>query len=234
MKYMITSKEKPVNHPINYVHTDLESFVLFLDSLNDIDSQIVEPDDIPEITENFREILKKEGREKQQNVGQLAESNGQQAVKVQQIDFQHLQEGEEGLWTMDFDGAVGNDGTGIGIWVRSPFSAPKKVPSSVRVCTYKLAFKCSNNEAEYEALIAGLKILRKLNAKRISVYGDSELVIKQVRDEYQAKHPRIRAYHNAILDILKLFSEYTLTCVPRIKIVLLMLLPRQQVVSKFP
>ena len=79
---------------------------------------------------------------------------------------------------MDFDGAVGNDGAGIGIWVRSPFSVPNKVPSSMRVCSYKLAFECSNNEAEYEALIAGLKILRKLNAKRISVYGDSELVIK--------------------------------------------------------
>ena len=60
MKYMITSKDKPINHPINYVHTDLESFVLCLDNLNEIDSQIVEADDIPEITENFREILKKE------------------------------------------------------------------------------------------------------------------------------------------------------------------------------
>ena len=49
MKYMITSKEKPINHPIHYVHTDLESFVLFSDSLNEIDSKIVEADDIPEI-----------------------------------------------------------------------------------------------------------------------------------------------------------------------------------------
>jgi len=161
--------------------------------------------------------LKKEGQEKQQNVGHSAESNRQQAIKVQQTDFQHLQEEEEGLWTMDFDGAVGNDGAGIGIWVRSPFSAPNKVPNSMRVCSYKLAFECSNNEAEYEALIVGLKILRKLNAKRISVYGDSELVIKQVRGEYQAKHPRMRAYRNAVLDILNLFSEYTLTCVPRIQ-----------------
>jgi len=50
VKYMITSKEKPINHPINYVHTDLESSFLFSDSLNDIDSQIVEVDDIPKIT----------------------------------------------------------------------------------------------------------------------------------------------------------------------------------------
>ena len=133
MKYMITSKEKPINHPINYVHTDLESFVLYSDSLNDIDSQLVEADDIPEITENFIEVLKKEEQEQQNTVGQSAEGNGQQADKAQQTDFQHLQEEEEGLWTLDFDGAVGNDGTGIGIWVHSPFSAPNKVPSNVQV-----------------------------------------------------------------------------------------------------
>ena len=50
MKYMITTKEKPVNHPINYVHTDLESFVLYADSFNDVDSQLVQAEDIPEIT----------------------------------------------------------------------------------------------------------------------------------------------------------------------------------------
>jgi len=34
MKYMITSKEKPLNHPINYVHTYLESFVLYSNSVD--------------------------------------------------------------------------------------------------------------------------------------------------------------------------------------------------------
>jgi len=42
MKYMITSKEKPINHLINYVHTDLESFVFYSDSFNDVNSQLVE------------------------------------------------------------------------------------------------------------------------------------------------------------------------------------------------
>jgi len=91
---------------------------------------------------------------------------------------------------MDFDGAVAKDGAGIGIRIWSPAFQPDKVPSNVRVCSYKLAFDCSNNEAEYKALIASLKILKKLNVKRISVYGDLELVIKQVKGEYQAKHLR--------------------------------------------
>jgi len=116
---------------------------------------------------------------------------------------------------MDFDGAMGKDGADIGIWIRSPAFQPDKVPSNVRVCSYKLAFDCSNNEAEYEALIAGLKILKKLNAKRILVYGYSELVIKHVKGEYQEKHPWMRAYRNAVQDILRMFSDYTLIAVPR-------------------
>ena len=68
---------------------------------------------------------------------------------------------------------------------------------------------------EYEALIARLKILKQLKAKRISIYGDLKLIIKQVKGEYKAKHPRMRAYRNAVLDILRMFLDYTLTCVPR-------------------
>lgn len=61
MKYMITSKEKPVNHQIIVVHTYLESFVLYSDSgLNDEDVQSVEVDEVTEILENFREVLKQE------------------------------------------------------------------------------------------------------------------------------------------------------------------------------
>jgi len=217
MKYMITSKEKPVNHLVNYVHTDLESFVLFAENFNEIDSQLVQAEDILYITENFREILRKESEERSAVIESTAENNGQQTENAETTPFQHLEDDEDGLWTMDFDGAVGSDGAGIGVWIRSPFSVRNKVPSKVRVCSYKLAFDCSNNEAEYEALIAGLKILRKLKAKKIAVYGDSELVIKQVKGEFQAKHPRMRAYRNAVLDILKLFSEHTLTCVPRIQ-----------------
>lgn len=217
MKYMITSKEKPVNHPVNYVQTDLESYVLFVDSFNEVDSQLVQIEDIPGIAENFREVLRTDSEERTVVIKSIAETNGQQVMTATTSQVQPLEDDEDGLWTMDFDGAVGSDGSGIGVCIRSPFSVPNRVPSKVQVCSYKLAFDCSNNEAEYEALIAGLKILQKLKTKKIAVYGDSELVIKQVKGEFQAKHPRMRAYRNAVLDILKRFSEYTLTCVPRIQ-----------------
>ena len=72
MKYMITSKEKPVNHPINAVHIDLDSFVLYSDgSLNDENVQLVQVDEIPEISENFREVLRQE-KDKAASISELA------------------------------------------------------------------------------------------------------------------------------------------------------------------
>lgn len=159
-------------------------------------------------------------QERQRFDGTIEQSAARQQQHIdgqqgKEKEFHHLEEDETGLWSMDFDGTVGREGARIGIWIRILVFTPNKVPSNVRVCSYKLAFHCSNNEAKYEALIVGLKVLRKLNAKRISMYGDSELVIKQLKGEYQAKHPQMRAYRNAVLDILKVFSDYTITCVPR-------------------
>ena len=95
-----------------------------------------------------------------------------------------LRDDENGLWTMDFDSASGKDGVGIRIWIRSPLHQLCKIPKNVRLCSYKLAFDFSNNDAKYEELITGLKILKNLDAKRITVYGEFELVIKQVKGEY--------------------------------------------------
>ena len=70
---------------------------------------------------------------------------------------------------MEFDGALGKEGVGIGMWIHGPLHHSCKIPRNVRMSSYKLAFDCSNNEAEYKALIAGFKILKKLGAKKISI-----------------------------------------------------------------
>ena len=45
--------------------------------------------------------------------------------------------------------------------------------------------------------------------------GDSELIIKQLKGEYAAKHPRLRAYRNAVHHFLDTFVEYDLAVIPR-------------------
>ena len=67
-------------------------------------------------------------------------------------------------------------GIGIGILLITP---EKEMISF----SLKLDFQCTHNMAEYEALIQSLKILLDFNVKRVHAYGDSLLVVNQVRAE---------------------------------------------------
>ena len=110
---------------------------------------------------------------------------------------------------MIFDGSCTKRSAGARVWLHNTKNNYAKSHA------FKLNFKCTNNIVEYEALLLGLHLLKKLGAKRIVVHGDSELVIKQVNGEYTTKHPRLRAYRNDAMDILKTFVEYELVFVPR-------------------
>ena len=68
--------------------------------------------------------------------------------------------------------------------------------------------------AEYEALLLGLQILKKMQARKVYIYRDSELVLRQVIGTYQEKHPRMRDYRNLALDILECFEEYQIFIIP--------------------
>ena len=109
---------------------------------------------------------------------------------------------------MSFDEAASKKGLGAGIWIRPPIGEPK-------LLSYKLKFKCTNNVAKYEALILGLKALKDLQAQRINIQGDSELVIKQVQGSYQAKHPRLKSYKNLVFYLMEGFKECQYTFIPR-------------------
>ena len=58
--------------------------------------------------------------------------------------------------------------------------------------------------------------MKDLGAQRIKVFGDSELVINQVNDSYQTKHPRMRAYRNEVWDMIgNFFTEHMIQVVTR-------------------
>lgn len=118
------------------------------------------------------------------------------------------------LWSMNFDGSCTKRNAGAGIWIHNTEN------NHTEGYSYRLKFQCLNNIAEYESLILGLHLLKKLGAKRIKVHGDSELIVRQVNGEYSAKHPRLRAYRNDVMDLLKTFEESQLIFVPREKNIL--------------
>jgi hypothetical protein len=110
---------------------------------------------------------------------------------------------------MDFDGAVRKEGVGFEVWIHNHKSRYSESHS------YKLNFHCTNNITEYEALMLGLKLLKKHGAKRIMIRGDSELVFKQIKGEYSTKHPRLIAYRNVVFYFLQCFTEIDLQVMHR-------------------
>ena len=68
---------------------------------------------------------------------------------------------------------------------------------------------------EYEALILGLKIVRKLGAKRFSIMGDSKFIIKQIKGEYSVNNPRLSQYKEIVLDLIKELLETDFAAIPR-------------------
>ena len=77
------------------------------------------------------------------------------------------------------------------------------------------AFKASNNQAEYEALIAGMLLDKEMGAKSLLVKSDSLLVTGQVTGEYQAKDPQMAAYLQYVQILKETFAVFELVHVPR-------------------
>ncbi len=66
--------------------------------------------------------------------------------------------------------------------------------SKIQTKAYKLMYGCSNNEAEYEALIAGLELAAEKGAKNLNIQGDSRLVVQQLKGEFAVKEPALTKY----------------------------------------
>ena len=89
-------------------------------------------------------------------------------------------------WTMYFDGSILAPDSGARVVRISPDGSRLRY-------AIRLHFSASNNAAEYEALINGLRIANELDAMQLYVRGDSELVINQVK-ESSCKSPLMAAY----------------------------------------
>ncbi len=75
--------------------------------------------------------------------------------------------------------------------------------------------RTTNNRAEYEALIAALEAAREYGYEEVHARGDSELIVKQVRGEYETRNPELREKRVTVHELLSSFEEWTLEHVPR-------------------
>lgn len=75
--------------------------------------------------------------------------------------------------------------------------------------------KATNNEAEYRALMRGLEFGKQLNGRDISIFSDSELLVKQMNLEYKVKNKRLQKLYREAKELLTMFHSWKINHIPR-------------------
>jgi len=109
---------------------------------------------------------------------------------------------------LSVDGSSNQLGSGAGVILEGPNGV--FIEQSLR-----FAFKASNNQAEYEALIAGILLAKEMGAKVLMAKSDSLLVTGQVTREFQAKDPQMAAYLEYVQELKRSFVLFEVVHVPR-------------------
>jgi ribonuclease HI len=112
------------------------------------------------------------------------------------------------LWTMYFDGSLMKTGAGASLLFISPLGKHLRY-------VLRLHFPASNNVAEYEALVNGLRIAVELGVRRLDARGDSQLVIDQVMKNSHSRDRKMEAYCDEVWRLEDKFYRLELNHVAR-------------------
>ena len=117
---------------------------------------------------------------------------------------------EEGVWSLYFDGASrGNPGpAGAGVVLVDPYG-------EVAVRNLEYLGQTTNNVAEYRGLLLGLKMAQNLGIKKLQVFSDSELLVRQLNGSYRVKKPHLLTLWQQAQRELQQFETVEITHVPR-------------------
>jgi ribonuclease HI len=118
------------------------------------------------------------------------------------------------VWTIHYDGAWCHAGAGATAIITSPIGVKYRYAARLRFALE--SDRCTNNIAEYEAVILGLRKLRALGVTTCIVKTDSNVVAGQVEKEYSAtKDPALMQYLTVVRSLEKQFKGFTLQHVDR-------------------
>ncbi|XP_019154276.1 PREDICTED: uncharacterized protein LOC109150745 [Ipomoea nil] len=120
---------------------------------------------------------------------------------------ERVRDEDEEWWTLSTDGSSSAKSCGGGVVLITPegFRA---------YYALRFAFKLSNNEAEYEALLGGLRLALNMRVEKLKIRCDSKLVVGQVTGEFEASDDRMRRYRDVVLQLLGQLINYEILQVP--------------------
>jgi len=114
------------------------------------------------------------------------------------------------LWQLFTDGASkGNPGLAGAGWMLI------NQRDSLLIKDLQFLGEATNNEAEYQALILGLKNALSCGAQEIRIHLDSDLVVRQINGLYRVKNPRLAIFFHQVRDLLSNFVKYAIIHIPR-------------------
>jgi ribonuclease HI len=122
-------------------------------------------------------------------------------------------QGEEAIkdvvaWTIFCDGSWGTFGAGA--------AAVLVAPSKVRTCyAARLDFSCTNNIAEYEALLLGLRKLKAMGIRRVVLKTDSQVISGHVDKSSKASDPKLEKYLDTVRRLEASFEGFSVKNIPR-------------------
>ncbi|GKA32756.1 reverse transcriptase domain-containing protein [Tanacetum coccineum] len=111
-------------------------------------------------------------------------------------------------WILFTDGSSCTDGSGVGLILTNP-------EGMEFTYTLRFRFDATNNEAEYEALIAGLRIAEHMGVKNLQANVDSRLVANQVNETYVAKEADMICYLEKVKALTGGFKAFIIKQIPR-------------------
>ncbi|XP_071923149.1 uncharacterized protein [Coffea arabica] len=111
-------------------------------------------------------------------------------------------------WSMYFDGAAHRDGVGAGVIFYTP-------EADILSYSFTLTRRCSNNMAEYQALILGFETAIDMKRLHLKIYGDSKLVVNQFLSIYDIKKPELIPYYKYARQLMGYLDNVTIEHIPR-------------------
>jgi len=115
---------------------------------------------------------------------------------VELSEFNDLQQTPEAdQWTLYVNGSSNPKGTGAGIILEGPNNILIKK-------SLHFAFKTSNNQAEYEAILANLSLAREVGIKSLTCKIDSRLIVGHLNDEFEIKDSTLLQYYHIVRKVV--------------------------------
>ncbi|GJR97346.1 reverse transcriptase domain-containing protein [Tanacetum coccineum] len=129
-------------------------------------------------------------------------------TKTEKSEIMNKASTSENMWKFYMDGASSSDGFSAGVML---------VSLKGKEFTYGLRFefKTTNNEAEYEALLADIRIAVDMEIKDLAIFIDSQLVANQVQVLFKARKPVIKQYLEKLKEVLRSFDNYSIKHIHR-------------------